>query len=161
MSRGHNQTGRSRRSGRFVMLPHSVIETRAWLALTCVARSAFIELLKLYNGINNGRLAMSSRTLAQRLRTSKDTAARALNELEEKRFIDVMTVGSFATKQRRASEYRVTFRRCDKTYELPSHAYARWSPRRRSDNEDKPVCVEGQMQADGGSQSDKGDHTAS
>jgi len=66
-----------------VQLPWYLIDSVAWRSLSFVARSAFIEVARLYNGSNNGRLGLAARTLADRLGCSKATAARALNELEE------------------------------------------------------------------------------
>ena len=39
------------------------------------ARSAIIEPSTIYNGSNNGSIAMAARSLAERLHVSKDTAA--------------------------------------------------------------------------------------
>jgi len=82
----------------------------------------------MYTGLNNGRIVMAVRTLSKLIPCSKDTASRALNELELAGFIDVMKIGAFARKERHASEYRLTCFRCDVTGELPSK---RFDPRRR------------------------------
>jgi DNA-binding transcriptional regulator YhcF (GntR family) len=126
MSSRYRRKGGSRGSPPFVMLPKYLINSEAWRALSCVARAAFIELARLYNGTNNGQLALPARTLAERLGRSKATAARALIELEEKGFVEVEKVGTFHRRDRLASEYSLTLYRNDVTLELPTKAFMRW-----------------------------------
>jgi hypothetical protein len=70
--------------GGFVALPKYMRESLAWRTLKPVPRTAFVELAGLYNGVNNGWLAMSARTLATAINVSRATAARALMELTER-----------------------------------------------------------------------------
>jgi hypothetical protein len=65
------------------MLPCYMLDSYAWHVLSPHARLAYLEVARLYNGSNNGRLAMSARRLASLLPCNKDTAARALRELED------------------------------------------------------------------------------
>lgn len=127
MTRYHNRTGRSRQKGQFVMLPHYLIDCAAWRSLSFPAISAFIQLARLYNGSNNGRLALAASTLAERLGCSKSTAARALNELEEKGFIGVQRMGTFRRRDRLATEYYLTHFRNDVNFEPPSRAFSHWT----------------------------------
>jgi hypothetical protein len=53
------------------------MDTFAWRRLSVTERAAWLEFARLHNGANNGRIAMSSRTLGERLGVSRDTAARA------------------------------------------------------------------------------------
>jgi len=105
-----------------------MLASPAWLASSLAARCALVELTRLYNGRNNGQLALSARGLAERLGTSKDTAARALNELESRGFIETVKAGSFRPRLRRATEYRLTTHRCDVTLQPPSRAFMKWRP---------------------------------
>jgi hypothetical protein len=123
-----NRTGRRRHGPRFVSLPHYLLDSQAWRWASLPARAAFVELVKLYNGANNGRLALAARDLAARLRCSRATAARALIELERKGFIECTKLGAFSLKQRHASEYRLTLHRCDVSLALPTKAFMRWQP---------------------------------
>jgi len=136
------------RTSQFVQLFHYMIDCPSYGALRPVARAALVEVARLYNGGNNGMLAMSSRRLATRLGTSKDTAARALNALEAGGFIKVIKVGSFATKKRRATEYRLTFQKCDVTRQPPSRDFmnrgSSGSSSERSQPEDSMVRKQGQ-----------------
>jgi hypothetical protein len=63
---------RARRRGSggppFVQLHWYLLDSAAWKSLSTAARAAYIELARLYNGTNNGTLALSLRVLAQRLR---------------------------------------------------------------------------------------------
>ena len=65
MPRRHNHKGRST-TERFVSLPHWMLQSPAWRSLSPVARGVFIELAAIYNGSNNGRLALSARDAAER-----------------------------------------------------------------------------------------------
>ena len=114
--------------GSFVALPKYLLDSLAWRTLKPVPRAAFVELVGLYNGVNNGWLAMSARTLATAINVSRATAARALMELTERGFIEQTRCGAFTCKLRLASEWRLTLHHCDKTGDLPSKAYTKWRP---------------------------------
>lgn len=123
-----------RRSGpRFLSLHHELLRSHAWHMLTPHERCGYIEVAQLYDGTNNGRLAMSARRLAGLIPCNKDTAVKILHNLEDAGFIEVMKVGHYTRKEgeRMASEYRLTQFRCDATHELPSRRYNprhRWQP---------------------------------
>lgn len=124
-----NRTGRSSGTlGRFVGLPMYLLKTVAWKSLSPVARSAMIEVLQLYDGSNNGRLGMSGRRLANALGVSRGTGARALAQLCERGFLEVVTPSAFSMKSKRASEYRVTIHKCDASGKIPSKAFMGWKP---------------------------------
>lgn len=122
-------SGRS--SSPFVMVHWMVINSQGWHDLSLVARCAYVELSRLFDGENNGRLGMSARRLGARLRRSHPTAARALRELEDAGFITTMKVGTFKRKNRLASEYRLNVRICDVTRDPPDR---RWDNQKWSDN---------------------------
>jgi hypothetical protein len=73
-------------------------------------------------------VALSARGLSERLRTSRATAARALNDLTARGFIEATRVGGFNLKsgERRATEWRLNRYKCDLTGQLPSQKYMRW-----------------------------------
>jgi DNA-binding HxlR family transcriptional regulator len=127
--------------GKFVALPAYMLATEAWRALSLPGRCALIELLRVYNGANNGELVMGVRTLAERLSCSKATAARVLNELEEKGFIGVQKVGVYGRPN--ATEYHLTMHRNDVDFALPSKAFMRW---RAVSKTNATVSPEGQSQ---------------
>ncbi|MBZ6079182.1 helix-turn-helix domain-containing protein [Microvirga puerhi] len=128
MPKRHNQKGRSTIKERYVSLPYYMLRTDAWHSLSPVARSVYIELATIYNGGNNGWLALSARDAAKRVGCSKNTAARAFIDLEQKGFIRCMQQGHFNRKSRHAAEYRLTIYDCHRTGERASKAFTNWHP---------------------------------
>jgi hypothetical protein len=127
MPRRHNHKGRST-TERFVSLPHYMLRSPAWRSLAPVARCIFLELAAIYNGSNNGFIALSTRDAAKHVRCSKDTAARSFAELTNKGFIVCCSRGHFDRKSPHASEYRLTIHSCNRTSEKASSAFMRWQP---------------------------------
>jgi hypothetical protein len=122
---------RNRRRGtteRFVGLPHYMVRSHAWRTLSPVARAVLIEVLAIYNGSNNGYLALSARTAAERANCSKDTAARAFHELIRSGFLELSIQGAFFRKDRHASEWRVTLHPCNRTHQPASKAFMHLKP---------------------------------
>ena len=115
---------RRRKSGRrFIQLYSNVKRSKAYHDCSLYARCALIELMDRYNGINNGMIGLGVRELAHELKCHKDTAAKALSELDDIGLAHPMTHGQRIVKtegwQRLAVEWRLTFYRCDKTGEPP------------------------------------------
>jgi hypothetical protein len=125
MPKGRNRKGRSTTEP-FLSLPRHMIRSSAYRSLSLAARAVLIELVDVYRGTNNGYLALSTRDAAARIGTSKDTAARALAELQAKGFIVRCSRGHFDRKTPHASEYRLTFRPCDRTSGRPTNDFMRW-----------------------------------
>jgi hypothetical protein len=125
MPKRHDHKGRST-TERFVSLPHYMLRSPAWRFLSPVARCIFLELAAIYNGSNNGHLALSTRDAAERVRCSKDTAAKALADLIAKSFIECCSRGHFDRKRPHASEYRLTLYTCDRTGGRASKAFMSW-----------------------------------
>jgi DNA-binding transcriptional regulator YhcF (GntR family) len=118
-----NRTGRSiNKKDRYVALPHYIMDTFAWRRLSVTARAAWPEFVRVHNSFNNGKIAMSERTLAKRLGVVKNTASRAINELLTFGFIEIAKASTFTIK-RRAAEYRLTHLKDDITGELPSRVF--------------------------------------
>jgi hypothetical protein len=92
---------------RFVQLFHYMLGSLAWHQLTPHARCAYIEIARCYDGTNNGRLALSARSLASQMPCNKDTAAQALRELEDAGFIETAKIGKFARKGEDSARKRV------------------------------------------------------
>jgi hypothetical protein len=115
--------GRSRGSGRFVMLTFDLIGSPAWEGLSTQARAVLIQVAKRYNGSNNGRLAVSVRMLEAECCITKTTAAKAIKKLVEAGFLDVMQQGAFSNKKSMSAEYRLTWFKCDRTGEAASRAW--------------------------------------
>jgi hypothetical protein len=105
-----------------------VLRSAAWLSLTPVARTVYVQLRLRFNGSNNGAIPYSAREAAEECRINKDTASRAFAELQAKGFIECATPGGFTRKVRHATEWRLTDERCDVTGAVPSRAFMRWQP---------------------------------
>jgi hypothetical protein len=110
------------------MLEHYLLNSPAWRSLSLAARSAFIEIASLYVPGRNGRIAMSARRLADALPISRTTAARALQDLAARGFIEAVKAGGFNVKsgEGRATEWRLTLYKCDVTGATASRAFMRW-----------------------------------
>lgn len=132
MSRRHNNTGRSRTNGDFVMLERSLLRSAAYRSLTPAARAVLVEILNRYYGHNNGQIGLSVRSAAETCKIGKNTANRAFHELVEKGFIVCVTPGGFSRKTRHAAEWRVTHRRCDVTGQRPSKDYLKYRTERKA-----------------------------
>jgi biotin operon repressor len=129
MARKHDSTGRSRRKlSPFIAIERYLLNSPAWTTLSLPGRCAIVELLKVYDGSNNGRLAMSARMLAPKLTISRATATRTLQDLQERGFIEAVREGGFNMKsgERRATEWRLTLHRCDVTGAPPAKTFMRW-----------------------------------
>jgi DNA-binding transcriptional regulator YhcF (GntR family) len=128
MSRKQDQRGRSKKPGRFVKLDHWMLATDAWADLRPEPRALYVEMASLYNGSNNGQIHMSVREAGRRLKSSKDTAAKALRSLDDHGFIRTVQKGGFSRKVEHATEYRLTEFNCDVTGELATKDFTRWTP---------------------------------
>lgn len=127
-ARKHNRTGRSRTSGKFVKLEAYLLRSPAYVALSLAGRAALTELMLVYDGSNNGSIGMGSRLLGVRLGCGHAKAARAIEELVEKGFVETTSIGSFARRNRRASEYRLLMFRCDLSGHTPAKKFMQWVP---------------------------------
>src|SRR4029078_8644144 len=84
---------------RFIQLYHNVKRSRAYHDLSMYARCALFELLERYTGINTGMIALGCRELAEELNCSRDTAARALRELDDSGLAQPLTAGGWRGKK--------------------------------------------------------------
>jgi len=120
----HNKTGRSTNiiGGRVIALPYSVIESPGYLNTTPMAKCVFIEIMRLYNGSNNGMIAVSCRSVGARLNVNHVTVARAIKNIINCGLLRLTKDSNFS-KKRKAAEYRLTHVRCNKTNMPPSMEY--------------------------------------
>ena len=133
--------GRSSGKRQFVMIYRNVKRSAAYHGLSLYARAALIELIDRYTGCNNGMIALGVRELAYELRCSRGAASMALRELDDAGLARPVTMGAF--RGRRASEWRLTFYRCDKTGELPMTQWEQREPFSQSTRKDATVHQEG------------------
>ncbi|MGX5659383.1 hypothetical protein ACWKWV_06630 [Castellaniella ginsengisoli] len=124
---------KNRDGGRFLALPHVVMESEAFKSLTGHQIKLLLDIAMQLLSSNNGRLSASWRYLSEeRGWTSKDTIRRSLTVLEERGLI-------FCTRKGRrpnvAAWYAVTWVPLNHhdgmdvgQQSLPRGAYARWQP---------------------------------
>ena len=96
-----NNTGRSNHEGGYVKLPYYIMDSFSWGQLSVTAQCAWMQFVRVYNGSNNGRLAMLVRNLALKLNISRASAARALDELLTFGFVEITKGSSFSQSGRR------------------------------------------------------------
>jgi hypothetical protein len=98
-----------RRNGveRFVLLPHWMLRSAAWCALSPNAKAILIDVWQRHNGSNNGQLVYGVRD-AEKIRLSKDQAARAFKELIALGFLKLRRDSSFTLKTKEARIWEIT-----------------------------------------------------
>jgi hypothetical protein len=129
-----------RRDGKHVRLYDYLLKSPAYLSLSCPARAVLVEVARVYNGTNNGRLGMSIRMLAERCRIARGTAGKALKELQDRGFIDCVQVGAFSRKVPHASEWRLTWWPCDISRAPPERQFLKWRPENQNTGSEYPVA---------------------
>ena len=119
----------------FITIPKWLIESPNYRQTSPAARAVYVDLFATYDGTNNGRLFRSVRDLSERCNVNKDTAGRALVELERLGLIENTRPPRLGQKGRLAAEWRLTHLPCNLTGRPPSLTPAaqprRTSPARR------------------------------
>lgn len=110
-----------------VRLHHWLLNTAAYRSLSPPARALLVELMSIYNGTNNGRLALSVRDAGTACCVSKNTAARAFRELTDRGFIVQIKPSGFSVKSRLAAEWALTEFRNDVTGCMATKEFVRWA----------------------------------
>jgi hypothetical protein len=124
-----NANGRSK--GGFVMVLNTMQDSPAWLSLSGTAVKLWLHLAKLSKGNNGfgddkrdrGRLYLSERQAGKAIGVSKNTAARALQELIDHGFLRLMTKGSYDVKGI-ATTWRLTHQPYPHTSMAPTNEWA-------------------------------------
>lgn len=91
--------GRSKKGEPFVLLPKNLLTSAAWLDLSPGAKCIFIELKRIFNGVNNGEVSLSCRQAETVAKCSKNTASKKFKELESHGFIIANRKGLFTIRQ--------------------------------------------------------------
>jgi hypothetical protein len=96
------------RGGRWIGIPHAVVNSEAYVHLPAMERAVLVEIVARLNGYNNGTIVISYRELARRLnRKNEAPFVRAIVMLIAHGLIEIMAEARW--KDRRAREYRLTF----------------------------------------------------
>lgn len=102
-----NAKGRNDYGGRFVRLPHKLLQSNAYRALTTQSRALLTELVMLHDGNNNGSLYLSVRDAGDRIGLADLTAVKkAFDQLIELGFIEMTKEGHFSVKAGETSRAR-------------------------------------------------------
>lgn len=115
-------------------LPHIVADSAAYLSLTTFERAVFGEILRRFNGYNNGKIGITYEQIGDRLkgrnrsRPNNGRIARSMARLIDHGLIAEPTPESWL--QRRAREYRLTFISSGKAppYRPATNEYLQWKP---------------------------------
>jgi len=124
-----NAKGRSTGTKPFLMLQNWVFDCPAYRSLKPGPRAVLWELIRRYNGTNNGRIAYGARDMARAVNVAdRQTIAAYERELEEKGFIRACRRGGFSVKvsDRRVTEWALTWEKIGD--ELPTKGFAYWRP---------------------------------
>lgn len=125
-------------------LPHVVADSPAHLSLSTFDRAVFAEILRRFNGFNNGDIAITYEEIGARLtgpnRSAPNNAriAAAIGRLVLHGLIDEPLPQSWM--QRRARRYRLTFISSGKAppYRQATNEYLRFTPDRAKIDSDRP-----------------------
>lgn len=110
-------------NGVFVKLLKHIIDSPAWLSLSGSTVKVFIDIARLYNGTNNGRIKYAYSTAQTRLKMSSRTVRNAFTELIAKGFLKPVQKGSHRSN---ATEWRITYWRDDTTKSPPSNEWKKF-----------------------------------
>ena len=80
----------------FVMLPHELIDSKAWQELSCYARTVYIEIRRRYNGKNDNNLSYTYREAGELM--GRRTFTKALRELVNHGLMDIIRSGGLYRK---------------------------------------------------------------
>lgn len=124
MARKTDQKGRSKNDAPHVRLYHSIMATTAWQHTSLGARCLLLEIVRRWNGSNNGEIFISVREAAGLLGVHRNTAVGLFHELDAKGFTAVTSIGHFKVKGGPATARRLTWIRWNN--QPPTREYDRW-----------------------------------
>lgn len=151
MSKRRKIAAKGRGTGKqpFVMLSHWAFDCPAYRSLKPGPRALLWEMIRKFNGGNNGRIGFSQRAMSAAINVAdRETVAGYVRELEARGFILAHRRGGFCVKvaDRRATEWVLTmFPHGD---QLATKDFMRWRPDKISGAE-KPAAKVGKAVRDG------------
>jgi hypothetical protein len=123
-----DRRGRSTSGPPFVQLHHYLLDSAAWASLSSNERAVYVAICRRYTGTNNGAIGLGVRGAALAAGVNKDTVGRCFKALVDRGFIECATPGGFNSNAARATEWRLTAFRCDRSGQPASKAFVRWRP---------------------------------
>ena len=107
---------KKRKNGRFIAIPHSVLNCPDYIALTPVAKSLLNELTLQYNGKNNGDLTLAWSVMRERGFNAETTVLRGKNNLLERKIVTEVRKGIAKKGVRLCSLYALNWLRVDEVF---------------------------------------------
>lgn len=117
--------GRETLKGKFIALPHNLMDSAAFQSLSVYSIVALIQFMRRFNGHNNGNIICTVCNLTQTPFMGRSTAHKCIRELETKGFIVKTTQGAFTTRQ--ATTWELTMVH-NKGENRPSNKWKEWRP---------------------------------
>lgn len=118
----------SKAGGQYAVLPHSIMDSPAYRAMSLEGRQLLLELVRRFNGHNNGRIALAHRDARILLGCGARSVGPAFAQLEQHGFIVMTSHGDRGA--RLAREYRLTWITYGAAppYRDATNEYRVWSP---------------------------------
>jgi hypothetical protein len=132
------------RGGGFTGLPHVVQDSLAYRYLSIYGRAVLMEMVRQFNGYNNGRIGLSFDMICLRLHTTNRRAiSAAIVELIDHGLVDVGAAHD--RKHHKAREYRLTFISTGnaKAHKQATDEYWTWTPQNQGDDVSPRKAVRG------------------
>jgi hypothetical protein len=110
----------------FMQFFHYVKRSTSYHGLSLPARALLTEIHDRYNGCNNGMIVLGVREAEYELRCGHATVCRAMREVDDAGLARPTQLGAW--RGRHATEWRLMWRRCDKTGDLPRSVWVERKP---------------------------------
>jgi len=116
---------RGHRGERYIALPHWMLRSPAWRALSPNGKAVLLHLWERHNGSNNGQIVYAVREAAE-IGIGRSNAAVALGELLDLGFLRITRDSAFRIKTKEAREWAITAEPIDGR--LPTKEFMHWVP---------------------------------
>ena len=95
--------------GGHIAMPYHVWDSSAMRDSDATSRVIFLEIIRRYNGFNNGKIPLSVREAAEKAKVSIATSNKKIHNLIKLGFIIITKNSGFNMKGRTAREFEITF----------------------------------------------------
>jgi len=112
----------------FIYLSKAQVDSPSWMDVMPIGRCILIEMLKRYNGQNNGDISLSYREAQHVGKCGADTARRALDELQTHGWIRLHNKGAYQNKH--ASTWILTIRPYNN--QPATNDWRKWTPEKNA-----------------------------
>ena len=137
-----NQKGRTKGYRPFVMLRHDLMDSSAYRSLSPADRAVYMQVLRRYNGNNNGDIPLSCREAGELCNISDATASRAFKALQDRGFLSIGRASGFNMKTRMSTRWILTHHALDKNI-APSNEWRDWGKKQNTVSLDTPTVSGG------------------